>query len=140
MVLISLDESFKLNIPEIDAQHETLIRLLNRLHENMLQGADRAILDGILSQLLEDTKTHFSSEEQLMLQHSYPGYAAHKSEHNGLLQHLAGLAEDYHNGELLLSFAIMVDLKGWATVHIEKYDKPLGVFLNNRKGVAAEPG
>lgn len=140
MELIKLEDTLKLNIPEIDSQHETLIRLINLLHETMLQGADRAALDGILSQLLEHTRAHFAYEEQLMSQHNYPGYEAHKSEHNRLMQHLVDLAERYNNGELLLSFAIVLELKGWAAVHIDKSDRPLGTFLKNRKGVSTAPG
>jgi len=133
MELIKLEDNLKLDIPEIDSQHETLIGLINLLHETMLQGADRAALDELLSQLLEHSQAHFAYEEQLMSQHNYPGYEAHKSEHSRLMQHLADLAGRYKNGELLLSFAIVLELKGWAVVHIEKSDKPLGTFLNNQK-------
>ena len=139
MDLVKLEDDLKLDIPEIDAQHETLIKLINLLHESMLHGADRAVLDEHLSQLLEHTRAHFSYEEQLMSQHGYPGYEAHKSEHSRLMQHLADLAERYRNGELLLSFAIVLELKGWAVVHIEKSDKPLGSFLNKRNGADAVP-
>ena len=139
MVLIKLEDSLKLDIPEIDSQHETLIRLINLLHENMLQGADRTALDGLLSQLLEHTQIHFAYEEELMSQYNYPEYEAHKSEHNRLMQHLMDLAGRYTNGELLLSFAVVLELKGWAVVHIEKSDKPLGAFLNNRKGTDTAP-
>jgi hemerythrin-like metal-binding protein len=135
MVLIELDGNLKLDIPEIDSQHETLIGLVNLLHKTMLQGADKAALDELLSQLLEQTRTHFSYEEQLMSQYNYPGYEAHKSEHNRLMQHVVDLAEGYKNGELLLSFAVVLELKGWAVVHIEKSDKPLGIFLNHQKEI-----
>jgi hemerythrin len=132
MELIKLEDKLKLDIPEIDSQHETLIGLINLLHETMLQGADRAALDGLLSQLLEHTRNHFAYEEQLMSQHNYPGYEAHKSDHSRLMQHLVDLTERYKNGELLLSFAIVLELKGWAMVHIEKSDKQLGTFLNKQ--------
>jgi len=139
MVLIKLEDNLKLNIPEIDTQHETLISLINRLHESMLQGADKSTLDELLSQLLEHTRTHFSSEERLMTQSSYPGYEAHKSEHNRLMQHLEDLVERYKKGEILLSFAVVLELKGWAMVHIEKSDKPMGAFLTSREGVDSAP-
>jgi hypothetical protein len=51
------------------------------------------------------------------------------------MQHLIDLAERYSNGELLLSFAVALELKGWAAIHIEKSDKPLGTFLNSHKKV-----
>ena len=85
MELIKQEDNLKLDIPEIDSQHETLISLINLLHETMLQGADKASLDGLLSQLLEHTQTHFAYEEGLMSRYNYPGYEAHKSEHERLM-------------------------------------------------------
>jgi len=137
--LLRLEDNLKLNVPEIDSQHETLIMLINQLHEAMLQGTGREVLDGLMSQLIEHTRTHFSYEEQLMSQYNYPEYEAHKSEHNKLMQHLVDLAESYHSGELILSFAVMLELKGWATVHIEEFDMPLGIFLKSREGAGAAP-
>jgi hemerythrin-like metal-binding protein len=133
MELIKLEDSLKLDIPEIDCQHERLIGLINLLHEAMVQGAGRAVLDERLSQLLVHTQEHFSYEEQLMLQHNYPEIDAHRVEHHRLLQHLLDLIDRYKNGDLLLSFAIVLELKGWAVVHIEKSDKPLGIFLIAQK-------
>jgi len=62
MVLIKLEDSLKLDIPEIDSQHETLTSLVNLLHEAMLQEANKAALDRLLSHLLEHTQTHFAYE------------------------------------------------------------------------------
>jgi hypothetical protein len=55
------------------------------------------------------------------------------------MQHLVNLVERYENGELLLSFFVMLELMEWATVHIEKSDKPPGAFLNNQKETDAAP-
>jgi hemerythrin-like metal-binding protein len=139
MTLVKLQDHLKLNIPEIDSQHEELISLINLLHETMLQGADKATLDGLLAQLLEHTQTHFAYEEQLMSRYNYPGYEVHKSQHIRLLQHLVDFTDRYKHGDLLLSFAVVLELKGWALTHIENSDKPLGTFLNNLNVVEAKP-
>jgi hypothetical protein len=47
------------------------------------------------------------------------------------------LTARYKQGEILLSFAVVLELRGWALVHIEKSDKLLGTFLKNRKAVEA---
>ena len=140
VVLIKLEDDLKLDIPEIDSQHETMISLVNQIHETMLQGADKAALDGLLSRLLENTQLHFAYEEELMSRYNYPGYEEHKSEHNNLIQQLVKLTTRYNKGELLLSFAVVLELKGWAVVHIEKLDKLLGTFLHNQKIKEAVPG
>jgi len=140
LALIKLETKLKLDIPEIDCQHETMIRLVNQIHETMLQGADKATLDGLLSELLENTQIHFAYEEELMSRYNYPGYEEHKLEHNSLIQQLVKLTTRYSKGELMLSFAVVLELKGWAVVHIEKLDKPLGTFLHKQKVMEAVPG
>lgn len=133
--LIKLEDDLRLNIPEIDSQHEELIELVNGLHLALVGGADKAARDGFLSKLLERTRSHCAYEEELMLLYGYPGYQAHKSDHDRLTKKVADLIERYQCGELLLSVAVVMELKGWATTHIEKSDKPLGLFLRDRNGV-----
>lgn len=135
MGLIELEDHLRLHIPQIDSQHEELIELVNRLHEALIGGADKAARDGLLSQLLEGMCSHCAYEEGLMLRHGYPGYQAHKSEHDRLTQNLRDLIKRYRNGELVLSIAVVMELKCWATIHIEKLDKPLGAFLDDHKDV-----
>lgn len=139
MELIQFEDSLRLDVPEIDAQHEALIELVNRLHQALVGGADKVIRDGLLSQLLEGARSHCAYEEEVMLRYDYPGYQAHKAEHDRLTQNLVDLIGRYQKGELVLSIAVVMELKCWATIHIEKSDKPLGAFLSAHKGQAAPP-
>jgi hemerythrin-like metal-binding protein len=130
MGLIRLEKHQRLDVSEIDTQHETLIELINQLHGAMLECSDRRVVEQLVTALVEHTQSHFHYEEGLMQAHRFPGYARHKQEHDRLLEHIEALAERCRAGDLLLSFAVMVDLKGWALVHIEKFDLALGHFLN----------
>lgn len=140
MELITLEDRLRLDIPEVDSQHEELIELVNGLHSALLEGADKTARDGFLSQLLDCTRSHCAYEEELMSRYDYPGYQAHKAEHDRLTQNLVDLVERYQRGELLLSIAVVMELKCWATIHIEKSDIPLGAFLGARKGVDPAQG
>ena len=131
MELIKAEDTPRIGVTEIDNQHAALIDLVNRLHEAMTQGETRDGLAAIITELVEHTQHHFAYEEQLMARHQYPGYDRHKADHDRLMQHILELAEQFRDGDLLLSFAVMVDLKAWATIHIEKSDKPLGIFLRD---------
>ena len=132
MQLIKAEDAPTVGVPEIDAQHAALIGLVNRLHQAMIQREDRETLASIIVELVEHTQQHFAYEEQLMSQHRYPEYAEHKADHDALMQHIMDLSEQFLSGDLLLSFAVMVDLKAWATIHIEKSDGPLGIFLSEQ--------
>ena len=136
MDLVRLEDHLKLDIPEIDAQHGALIGLVNELHQAMLQGADRSSLQEILLRLLKHTRNHFAYEERLMSQSEYPRLEAHRTEHARLIERVLELMEQFQDGRLLMSFAVMIELKAWATSHIEKSDKLFAAFLNETRGAS----
>ena len=129
MELVQLEDHLLLDIPEIDSQHKELIAQVNGLHLALLEGADKATRDSLLSQLAEDMRSHFAYEEEWMERYAYPRLEAHKKEHDRLTRNLNELIERYHNGELVLSIAVVMEVKCWATIHIEKSDVPMGAFL-----------
>ena len=135
MELVQLEDRLLLNIPEIDSQHEELIALVNGLHDALLGGEDKETRDSLLSQLAEGMRSHCDYEEALMQRYGYPEFAAHKSEHDRLMRNLNELIERYHNGELVLSIAVVMEVKCWATIHIEKSDLPMGAFLVGQQDV-----
>lgn len=130
MGLINLQNDQQVGVPEIDAQHEAMVGLINDLHQAMSAGAKLEELGDLIDLLVVHAHMHFQYEEQLMQEHAFPGLNKHREEHERLLAHIEDLAARFHGGEPLLSFAVMVDLKGWALVHIETYDVALGAFLN----------
>jgi hemerythrin len=132
MGLISLEDNQKVHVPEIDSQHEALVDLINQLNQAMTHGSDRDSLGRLIEKLVDHTRSHFEYEERLMRDNDYPGLAKHKAEHDLLLHHIVDLADRFSKGDLLLSFAVMVDLRGWALVHIERFDMALGLFLNRK--------
>jgi len=132
MALITLQDDQLVKVPAIDTQHRQLVDIINQLHTAMSQGAGPDVLGGLIDTLIEHTRTHFRDEERLMTDAGFPGLAKHKAEHDRLLQHIVDLAQRFRAGDALLSFAVMIELKGWALVHIEKFDIALGAFLNRR--------
>ena len=130
MPLIAPNDIDKVRVPEIDAEHERLVELINDLHEAMSSKRGEEVLGRGLQELIEFTRLHFSNEEELMTAHEYPDATRHKAEHERLLAHIVDLDRRYRSGDLLLSFAILLELKSWATKHIVHSDVPLGDFLN----------
>ena len=86
---------------------------------------------------MEGTQSHCAYEEELMLRYGYPEFQAHRSEHDRLKRNLTDLIERYRNGELVLSIAVVMELRCWATIHIEKSDMPLGAYLTDQNVVEA---
>lgn len=132
MAFIVWDEQHSVRVRQIDDDHKGMIALVNELHDAMKlrKGGDE--IARILAALIARTRDHFASEERLMINHDYGGYPRHKAEHERLLQEISVLEKRFAEGDLLLSFGIMLYLKGWALGHVLSYDKAFGAYLNSK--------
>lgn len=134
MSFFAWTNQFSVNVKEIDDQHKRLVELLNELFVAMRERKGKDVLGNVLTGLIDYTKTHFATEERLMIHHSYPEYSSHKKEHTELTQKVIDLAKDYKNGKITLSIEVGLFLKDWLNNHIIGTDKKLGAFLKS-KGV-----
>ena len=130
MPLIKWNESFSVNIVEIDLQHQKLVSLINELNQAMLQGMGKAALTNILNELVAYSLNHFSIEEKYFAQYRYPDTASHKKEHLDFIQKVASFKKDFDSGKLGLSIEVMNFLSDWLQTHIKGSDKKYQPFLN----------
>ncbi len=134
MAFIEWNDKFSVNIKEVDAQHKKLVSMINELYDAMKAGRGSDITGKILSGLIQYVGTHFATEERLMSAHNYPGYQAHKSEHQKFSQKASELQKEFQKGVPVLTVELFSFLKDWLQGHILNADKKFGPFLNN-KGV-----
>ncbi len=59
-------ESMSVGVPQLDADHKAIIRLINRLHEGLRSGSEAAALDQIFDNLVAYIEWHFAREEEIM--------------------------------------------------------------------------
>ena len=130
MQLITWNDTMSVKIAEIDKQHQTLVNMINDLHEAMKSGQAKTIMGKLLEDLSNYTVTHFSYEEMLFEKFSYPMSATHKNEHIMFLTKVAGFKAKFESGSVSLSLEIMDFLKNWLLNHIEGTDKQYSAFLN----------
>ena len=133
-VLFTWEDTFSVNIRIIDMQHKKLVSMVNELHQAMVKGSGKDKLGSILSNLVEYTRGHFTTEERLMRTHAYPDFLAHKSEHDHLTEKVMDLQRGFRSNEVGLTIEVMEFLKDWLRDHILGYDKKYSPFLN-AKGV-----
>jgi hemerythrin len=82
----------------LDNDHRYLICLVNTVELALRHDADPETLRLALDQLLEYTHEHFEREELLQIKVRYPGYAAHKLEHQEILGNLERAREQVLGG------------------------------------------
>jgi hemerythrin len=134
MALMTWNSALSVKIKQFDDQHKKLVDMVNELHDAMKEGKGSIALGKILNALISYTASHFSDEERLMAQYSFPGLALHKIEHDKLVKQVLELQEKFKAGKPILTLDVMNFLKDWLAKHIQGDDKKYGEYLN-AKGV-----
>ena len=129
MALMTWNDSFSVGVQTIDSQHKVLFDIMNELHSAMMAGEARKVTGPLLGKLLEYTKTHFSTEEQMMTATEFPGLAAHKVQHGELIKQVNDYVARHEKGEVALNLHLLNFLRDWLTTHIHKEDMEYSPWL-----------
>lgn len=132
MSLFAWRPEYSLGHDAIDAQHKRLFELGNDLHTAMTQGKGKGALSETLEKLVAYTKTHFASEERLMLAHHYPDYAAHKSAHDALTARVIEFQREFEAGRVGITIELLQFLRDWLRTHIGETDHKVAMFLKSK--------
>ncbi len=126
---ISWNKTLSVGIEEIDEQHKVIINLINQMHDAIYRHQASEVIQGILSELVEYTRIHFTVEESLMQLLNYPDYDVHCEQHQMLLDQVIKLQEKVASGKTAISFELMHFLKTWLTKHIMNEDMQYSTFF-----------
>jgi len=130
-MLTTWRDEMKTGNEEIDRQH---IDLLCKV-DDLLQAAKAKRGEEEIARLLwflkRYVRKHFRDEEKLQLTHGFPGYQAHKLEHDGFfrdVKRLEGRFAAEGPRTILIVNAIQM-MCNWLNNHFHKMDKDLVDFL-----------
>ena len=132
MALMEWSKELSVDIDLIDEQHKKLISYVNDLHENMKVGKGKDIISKILDGLIEYTKFHFNTEEELFAKYNYPERENHVSEHHFFVDKVKKFQDDFNNGRLSVTIEVFQFLNNWVTNHIKVIDKKYSPFLKGK--------
>ena len=130
MALLTWESKYSVGVKAIDGQHSVLFDILNELHAAMMKGQARQVTGGLLTKLLDYTRDHFTSEEQMMAATHYPGLAKHHASHEALTKQVGEFMARYEHGESHINVELLNFLSGWLTNHIQHEDKEYGPWMN----------
>ncbi len=129
MSLITWTPQFSVNVPELDAQHQKLIDMVNQLHDAMTKRQGKAVLQPLFNRLVQYTVEHFATEEKYMQKAGYEDFAQHKAEHDNLKKQVADLKQKFESNQVSITLEVMTFLEKWLTNHIMKTDKKYAPVL-----------
>jgi hemerythrin-like metal-binding protein len=128
MKWISWDEKHTTGHAGMDHGHQKLVDLINQLADAMENNKPKEFCSNTLDQFIEQTRTHFIAEEQLMDRLRYPEATEHKVLHAMLLKDVLAFKTIYDAGDTAEFMTLLVILDSWLKRDIMAADKALANF------------
>lgn len=124
LVSFSWSKELETGNAQIDAEHQELLRAINRLLEACATGKGEEELSSTLDFLTQYTMTHFRHEEALQVQYAYPDYPNHKRFHETFFKVVENLAVSLRaeGATARLMEDMNRQLVGWLLNHIKTED------------------
>ena len=114
--------AYAIGIPHLDAQHQQLFELIAQLHQAMLNGRSKLLMDQVLAKLVNYTVGHFGAEEALMRARNYSGMTEHLLFHEQFAAKIRRFEQQYKAGKAPLTVELMDMLQDWLVTHIMNID------------------
>jgi len=115
--------------PDIDRQHQELLRRMESLAMVLAGGGELLETERTLLHMGEYVEFHFQAEEALMRQFEYPGLPLHQAHHDALRSQVRSLVDAYVADHELVPMSVMDFLVGWLSDHIDKHDRAMAAFF-----------
>jgi hemerythrin-like metal-binding protein len=134
MPLLTWRDDFNVGVAKFDEDHKHLVDLINELHDAMSRGKGMSALESVLDRLLDYSRSHFKSEEDLMREHGYPELEEHAADHQKLLERAESYRDKLSNGGRMMSVEVAEFLVEWLRTHTREMDQRYAEFFAE-KGV-----
>jgi hemerythrin-like metal-binding protein len=125
MSLINWRDEFRIGIDAIDHEHREMIALINDLDAAMQGEASHGAVVGTLGEILARISAHFALEEKTMRNAAYAGFAAHKQDHELLLDSLSSVIDTVDTDGHYDRSALSKILDAWFSEHFRTQDAKL---------------
>jgi hemerythrin-like metal-binding protein len=129
-ILLTWNHASTVGVRAMDDQHSILIDTMNELRLVVERGRCREEISEVFDRLIEFTRMHFWSEEQLMEQSGFLGLAAHRAEHHRILAKMLQSAHRVQYGVGVQMQPLLYSLRDAYLEHIAGLDQEYGPWLN----------
>lgn len=123
MTRMQWNDSMATGIPSIDRQHQELFRILNSMHNKMVEGRKDAAYSDAIDSLRDYVKYHLAYEEKLMRRCGYPNLGEHLEIHNKFVERFSTMDRECTEDAECEIKEIQAFLIDWLANHILKEDK-----------------
>jgi len=132
VTLLTWNHACTVGVRAMDDQHGILMDTMNELRLATVRGSGREQVSEVLDRLIEFTRMHFCSEEQLLERHAFPGLIGHRAEHQRILAQILQSSHRVQHGEKMQMRPLLCFLRDTYAEHVEVMDREYGPWLNDR--------
>ena len=125
MSLITWRDEFSVGVAAVDLEHRELIDLINGLDAEMREYATQSTVVETLGEIYARISAHFALEEKIMREAGYDGFAAHKQDHELLMDELLNVIDSVDGAGRYDRAGLSRDLDRWFSGHFRTHDARL---------------
>ena len=126
---VTWKDSYSVGIASIDQDHKKLLGMINQLQTAAHYHTDDDMIEQTLNDLVDYTKYHFAREEDMMREHNYPDFDAHKQQHEEMVKQVVKFIDEYRVDKTRTIDNVTMYLKTWLINHINGSDQQYAPFL-----------
>ncbi|MDO5389813.1 MAG: hemerythrin family protein [Eubacteriales bacterium] len=133
---VEFDNSLVTGNEMIDGQHKELIAKIDKLVTCCQEGGEKMQAIKMLDYLAEYTDFHFSAEEKLQKEVSYPAIEGHKAKHEEFKKAVDELHEmlvEEEGPTDAFVAAVEKNVVNWLFDHIKNMDQALAAYIQENK-------
>ena len=125
MSLIEWKPEYSVGNAAVDHEHGELIALINDLHDMIRHRATQDQVVEALGEIYAQISAHFALEEKIMRDARYADLAAHKEDHESLLDQLLDIMDGVEDDGSYDEQRLSTSLESWFSEHFRTHDAKL---------------
>lgn len=134
MSLILWSDTMKVGVSSVDHENEHLINVINKLGEEIEMGTSPDMIETLLGEIYAQIESHFVIEERVMRERAYPGFFAHKEDHETLLESIRDIMDDVsHSTSSEITGALGRKMSLWFSEHFRTRDRAFSQYSNDQQ-------
>ena len=118
-------DQFSVGVDSVDYEHQNLMDMINAIYAELEDQRDIAEIEKTISDVHAEISAHFALEERLMRNAGYAEYAAHKDDHEELLDQISSMMDAIENDPEPALDVLSEKLSDWFSGHFATFDARL---------------
>jgi hemerythrin len=130
---LNWEDKYTVGFQGIDDEHKELFEAVGEVESATARSAQPAETAVLLKKLVSATAKHFASEEAMMREAKYAGFALHVANHQRLMEKVEAFATRHGQNGVAVNQHALKFLRDWLLHHIEGDDARLGAWMQQKR-------